>query len=158
MAGLKNIYPPVINPLKRVGRPLHYTPEELAEKFIEFVKWSQENPIVVTKSVKGSTGDASFNREEEEQKPQYISVKGFLVWLGETKAWWEDLDKDSSFSLEFSSLKSYIRTYCEENQAKLASAGIYKENIISRLLGLADKQAVDAKVDGKMEYEVTFVE
>lgn len=157
MAELKNIYPPVINPLKR-GRPLHYTPEELAVKFSEFVKWSQENPIVVTKSVKGSTGDTPFDRDEEEQKPQYISVKGFLVWLGETKDWWDKLDSDSVNAAEFFHLKTYIRTYCEENQAKLASAGIYKENIISRLLGLADKQAVEAKMEGSIEYKVNFGE
>lgn len=146
MAELKNIYPPVINPLKKVGRPLHYTPEELAEKFAEFVKWSEEHPIVVKRTVTGTTttptAPSSFDREEVEQKPQYISVKGFLLWLGETKSWWEDLDKDSVFAAEFSYLKTYIRAYCEENQAKLASAGIFKENIIARLLGLADKKAV----------------
>jgi hypothetical protein len=57
---------------------------------------------------------------------------------------------------KFVTLKSYIRAYCEENQAKLASAGLFKENIISRLLGLADKQAVDAKVDAEVDYKVTF--
>lgn len=160
MAELKNIYPPVINPLKKVGRPLHYTPEELAEKFVEFVKWAEEHPIVVKRTVNGTTttnATSYFDREEVEQKPQYISIKGFLVWLGETKDWWDNLDrlKDGA---EFISLKTYIRAYCEENQAKLASAGIFKENIIARLLGLADKQAVSAQVDGKLEYEVTFTE
>lgn len=160
MAELKNIYPPVINPLKKVGRPLHYTPEELAEKFVEFVKWSEEHPIVVKRTVTGTTttnATSSFDREEVEQKPQYISIKGFLVWLGETKDWWDNLDRLQD-GAEFISLKTYIRAYCEENQAKLASAGLFKENIISRLLGLADKQAVSAQVDGKMEYEVTFTE
>lgn len=161
MAELKDIYPPVISPLKKVGRPLHYTPEELAVKFAEFVKWSEEHPIVVKRTVTGTTttpkATSSFDREEVEQKPQYISIKGFLVWLGETKDWWDNLDRLQD-GAEFISLKTYIRAYCEENQAKLASAGLFKENIISRLLGLADKQAVSANVDGKMEYEVTFTE
>lgn len=148
MAELKNIYPPVINPLKRVGRPLHYTPEELAEKFAEFVKWAEENPIVISKSVTGTNtspaGASDFDREEVEQKPQYISVKGFLVWLGEAESWWKMLD-DGTEGDKFLTLKAYIRAYCEENQTKLASAGVFKENIISRLLGLADKKEVKAE-------------
>lgn len=155
MAEIGNIYPPVVNPLNKVGRPLHYTPEQLADKFVEFVKWSAEHPIVVKKTTTGTTGDAQFDREEEEKKPQYISVKGFIVWLGETEDWWRNLDRLQD-SADFITLKSYIRAYCEENQAKLASAGLFKENIISRLLGLADKQAVDAKVDAEVDYKVTF--
>lgn len=163
MAELKNIYPPVINPLKREGRPLHYTPEELAEKFAEYVAWCNEHPIVITRTAKGTTSSpsnapSSFDREEEERKPQMISVKGFLVWLGESVSWWEMLDKDSSFAQEFLSVKSYIRAYCEGNQVYLASAGVFKENIISRLLGLADKQNADVKMEGVVEYEVRFGE
>ena len=162
MADLSNIYPPVINPLRK-GRPLHYTPDKLAEKFAEFVKWAQEHPIVVKRTSNGTSDTAgnnsSFDREEVEMKPQRISVGGFLVWLGETKDWWDNLDrlKDAA---EFISVKSYIRAYCDENQTTLASAGLYKENIISRLLGLADKHDVDAnaKVGGTIEYEVIFGE
>lgn len=159
MAELKNIYPPVINPLKRVGRPLHYTPEELAKKFEEFVKWAEEHPIEVRRTATGTSttpnAPSSFDREDVEQKPQYISVKGFLVWLGETKDWWDNLDRLQD-SAEFISLKTYIRAYCEENQAKLASAGLLKENIISRLLGLADKQ--QQQVTGQVEYKFKFGE
>lgn len=161
MAELKNIYPPVINPLKRVGRPLHYTPEELAEKFAEYVAWCNEHPIVITRTAKGSTSSpsspSSFDREEEERKPQMISVKGFCVWLGESDSWWAMLDTREDAE-EFVRVKAYIRAYCEESQAQLASAGVLKENIISRLLGLADKQNVEAKMEGVVEYEVRFGE
>ena len=161
MAQLENIYPPVINPLKRVGRPLHYTPEELAEKFAEYVAWCNEHPIVITRTAKGSTSSpsspSSFDREEEERKPQMISVKGFCVWLGESESWWAMLDTREDAE-EFVRVKSYIRAYCEESQAQLASAGVLKENIISRLLGLADKQNVEAKMEGVVEYEVRFGE
>ena len=162
MAELNNIYIPVINPLKKAGRPLHHTPEELAERFAEYVKWAVEHPIVVKRTATGTSSTpaapSSFDREDEEQKPQLISVKGFLVWLGETEDWWKKLDKDSSFAEDFFTLKTYIRAYCEENQAKLASAGLFKENIVSRLLGLADKQNVTADVDAKMEYKFKFGE
>lgn len=161
MAELNNIYIPVINPLKKAGRPLHHTPEQLAERFAEYVKWAVEHPIIVTRTATGTTttptAPSSFDREDEEQKPQLISVKGFLVWLGETEDWWRNLDRLQD-SAEFITLKSYIRAYCEENQAKLASAGLFKENIVSRLLGLADKQNVAAEVDANVEYKFKFGE
>ena len=135
-----NIYPPVINPLKK-GRPLHYTPERLAEKFAEYVKWAQEHPIIITRTSSGVNDDSSFNRTEEETKPQRVSVTGFLVWLGENKSWWDNLDSREA-GHDFVSIKTYIRAYCEDNQTTLASVGLYKENIISRLLGLTDKKEV----------------
>ena len=160
MAKIGNIYPPVINPLRK-GRPLHYTPDQLAEKFVEYVQWCDEHPITISRTVTqtGSSpqGDSSFDREEVENKPQLVSIAGFLVWLGETEDWWRNLDRLED-GVEFITLKSYIRAYCQQNQAKLASSGVFKENIISRLLGLADKQSVDAKLDGTIEYEVKFGE
>lgn len=160
MAGLKNIYPPVINPLKR-GRPLHYTPEALAEKFAEYVKWCDDHPIVIKRTAKQTNsspaGPSSFDRDEIEEKPQLVSIGGFLVWLGEDERWYSELENGVE-AVNFSKVKSYIRAYCQQNQAKLASSGVFKENIISRLLGLADKQAVDAKVDGTIEYDVKFGE
>ena len=135
-----NIYPPVINPLKK-GRPLHYTPERLAEKFAEYVKWAQEHPIIITRTSSGVTDDSSFNRTEEETKPQRVSVTGFLVWLGEGARWYSELEHGADGG-EFSKVKAYIRAYCEDNQTTLASVGLYKENIISRLLGLTDKKEV----------------
>ena len=160
MAKIGNIYPPVINPLRK-GRPLHYTPDQLAEKFVEYVQWCDEHPITISRTVTqtGSSpqGDSSFDREEVENKPQLVSIAGFLVWLGETEDWWRNLDRLED-GVEFITLKSYIRAYCQQNQAKLASSGVFKENIISRLLGLADKQSVDAKVDDSIEYKVNFGE
>ena len=39
-------------------------------------------------------------------------------------------------------VKAHIKKYCETIQIDMAAAGLLKENIISRLLGLADKKAV----------------
>lgn len=160
MAKIGNIYPPVINPLRR-GRPLHYTPDELAEKFVEYVKWCEEHPITIVRSVSQTnhdpSGASSFDREEVENKPQLVSITGFLVWLGETERWYSELEIREDAE-KFAKVKSYIRAYCQQNQAKLASSGVFKENIISRLLGLADRQNADVKVDANVEYEVKFGE
>lgn len=157
MAEIKNAYPPFRNPYKQKGRPLDYTPPELAAEFEKYVNWCIDNPIVIRKTSVGRTGEAPFNREETETKPRLVSIGGFLVWLGEDDSWWANIEK-GTFGEEFSRVKARVRVYCEDYQKAMASTGVFKENIISRLLGLADKQAVSAQVDGKMEYEVTFTE
>ena len=146
MAEIKNAYPPFRNPYKQKGRPLHHTPEELAAQFEKYVQWCIENPIEVKKTATGTNsspgGSSSFDRDEIEQKPRLISIGGFLVWLGEDERWWAELDKGSSFADEFSRVKARVRVYCEEYQKNMASTGLFKENIISRLLGLSDKKEV----------------
>lgn len=141
MATIENAYPPFRNPYKQTGRPLHRTPEELAAEFEKYVGWCQDNPIRVTKSASGNTGDTPFDRDEVETKPRLVSIGGFLVWLGEDERWWRELDK-GTFGDEFSRVKARVRVYCEEYQKTMASSGVFKENIISRLLGLSDKKEV----------------
>ena len=143
--------PPVHNP---IGRPLKYKPNELAGKFAEYVEWCQAHPFTDQSRVEYANGNFAAT---ESPKPRRISISGFLVYLGTDWDWWERLDTRSAGE-DFIKVKRYIKNYCETLQADMASAGLLKENIISRLLGLADKQAVSAQVDAKMEYEVTFTE
>lgn len=141
MAEIKNAYPPFVNPYKQTGRPLNYNPQQLAEEFEKYVRWCQDNPITISKTAIGQTGDTPFNREEIETKPRLVSIGGFLNWLGEEDNWWTMLDK-GTFGDEFLRVKARVRGYCEDYQKAMASTGVFKENIISRLLGLADKKAV----------------
>lgn len=133
----KDIYPPFRNP---VGRPLKYPPEKLAEKFAEYIEWAKDHPIEVDKVVQGPNGVTTAT----EQKPRLLSTSGFCVWLGVTEEWWRGLSSGKRGD-EFSSLKKNIQCYCDEYQKEMASAFIFHANIISRLLGLADKQAVQAE-------------
>lgn len=157
MAEIKNAYPPFVNPYKQTGRPLKYTPAELAAEFEKYVGWCEDNPIIIQRSAKGNNGDTPFDRNEEERKPRLVSIGGFLNWLGEEERWWRELD-NGTFGDEFSRVKARVRVYCEDYQKAMASSGVFKENIISRLLGLADKQAVEAKMEGSIEYKVNFGE
>lgn len=133
----KDIYPPFRNP---VGRPLKYPPEKLAEKFAEYIEWAKDHPIEVDKVVQGPNGVTTAT----EQKPRLLSTSGFCVWLGVTEEWWRGLSSGKRGE-EFSSLKKNIQGYCDEYQKEMASAFIFHANIISRLLGLAEKQAVQAE-------------
>lgn len=142
-AGIKNAMPPFVNPFRQ-GRPLHYTPDELAEKFAEYVEWCEKHPITITETSKGRNGDSDFARDEVYTKPRLISIDGFLNYIGEIVSWWEMLDKNKD-GQAFLSVKTRIRAYCEHYQKNMASAGIFKENIISRLLGLSDKKELTSK-------------
>lgn len=147
----ENIYPPV---RFNLGRPLKYTPKQLAEKFVEYVNWEKEHPIriKVTETSTSAQGN-TYGKESVEEKPRLVSIEGFCIWLGEARRWWDELDNpDAKHRDEFSGVKAKIREYCEKYQKEMASAGFFNANIISRLLGLADRQ----QVEGKMDYTFNF--
>lgn len=128
---------PFISPL--VGRPLHFTPKQLAEKFEEYVEWCEENEMVFEEKQKGIQGNGYVDKTTKTFKQRLISVHGFLVFIGKTKRWWSQLS-DGKQGEKFSYLKEQITEYCEDYQKELAATGHYNANIISRLLGLADKK------------------
>ena len=141
-------YIPFCNPYK-AGRPLKFTPIELAEKFDEFVKWAQTHPIKVRKT-STTTGQSEVKSVSIEERPRLVSVIQFLNWLGMTKRWWTELS-DGKYGAEFSTLKDNITQYCFEYQYEAASSWQYNPNIVARYLGLADKQETTEKVVWEMQ-------
>lgn len=141
---------PVLNPL---GRPLLYTPEELVEKFAEYVAWCEENPFKAGKRTDYANGFSDV----KENYARRVSISGFLVYLGTSFRWWEELDGGKRAE-DFSKVKDYIKTYCEVSQVDMAAAGLLKENIISRVLGLADKQHVEANVGATGDLGIRIVD
>ena len=128
---------PFINPL--AGRPLHFTPKQLAEKFGEYVRWCEQNVMEFEEEKSGWIGKSDVKESKVVTKHRLISVHGFLVFIGKTKRWWSQLSEGKQGE-KFSYLKETISEYCEDYQKELAASGHYNANIISRLLGLADKK------------------
>jgi hypothetical protein len=128
---------PFINPL--AGRPLHFTPKQLAEKFAEYVSWCEENEIELGERQKGIAPGGYVDRTTTNYKQRLISIHGFLVYIGKTARWWGELS-NGKHGDKFSVVKAHITEYCEDYQKEMAAAGIFNANIISRLLGLADKK------------------
>lgn len=140
----ENIYPPLR--FKLQGRPVNYTPEELWEKFGEYVQWAKDNPIVLGASETSTNAEGkSWDKDTQRQIPRLVSIGGFLVFIGEDDSWWSKLDNRREGE-KYVRVKNYIRRYCENYQKEMASANIFNANIISRLLGLADRKEV--KADG----------
>lgn len=128
---------PFINPL--AGRPLHYSPKQLAEKFEEYVFWCERNEIEIEEEKRGSIGMNRSSETKTIRKQRLISVHGFLVYIGKSKRWWSQLS-EGKHGDKFSYLKEAVTDYCEDYQKEMAAAGLFNANIISRLLGLADKK------------------
>ena len=139
-----DVYPPFNY---KLGRPLKYKPDELLEKFAEYVTWAKEHPIPIVRKVTSTTTEGKvYGSDTEEHKPRLLSIGGFLVFLGAGSDWWQSLDReDRKRCDEFARVKSFIREFCEDYQKEMASAEIFNANIISRLLGLADKKEVENK-------------
>lgn len=137
---------PFKNPL---GKPPRYTPEQLAEKFTEYVQWCKDNPI----ELKTTTTYANGNwAEVEDTKPRLICLSGFELFIGVSDSWWAMLAKRKRGE-DYVRVKEQIKKLCETYQKEMASAGIFKENIISRLLGLADRQTQEQKIENRIVVE-----
>lgn len=125
-----------------LGRPLKYTPKQLAEEFVKYAQWCEDHPLearVLVNYTKGFSDTTAY-------KPRRVSIGGFLVYIGGTWDWWSRLNTRKRGE-EFVKVKSSIKEYCETYQKEMASAGLLNANIISRLLGLADKK--ETKVEGE---------
>lgn len=143
---IADMYPPFV--YHEVGRPLSFKPKELLDKFVEYIEWAKAHPIENIYETSGTSfsGD-SYGNTNKNLKPRLISIGGFLVFIGQTESWWSHLE-DGKRGEEFFKVKDKIKNYCESYQKEMAAAGIFKENIISRLLGLKDKQEVENKGEG----------
>lgn len=145
--GIGSVYPPVRFPV--MGRPLKFTPKQIQEKFLEYVQWCKDNPIILKTTVEATSVDGTkYGNDTINTKPRLISIGGFLVFIGATRQWWSDLD--DSKTENFSDIKALIRDFCEEYQKEMASAGIFNGNIISRLLGLVEKQQQEHKIENRI--------
>lgn len=124
---------------RRVGRPLDYTPEELDAAFDAYL-------AEVREEAEAWTRDTTMG---ETQKVEYlqpwISIAGFLMFIDKTETWWSMLETRKD-AVEFVKVKTRVRTYVRDYQLAGAASGQYKENIIARLWGLADKQEQTNKV------------
>lgn len=120
-----------------LGRPPKYTPKQLAEEFSNYVQWCKDNPLSENQRTDYQKGYADTTA----YKPRRISIEGFRIWLGCSDTWWERLDERKGGE-QYVAVKKAIKEYCETYQKDMASAGLLNANIISRLLGLSEKQEV----------------
>jgi len=121
-----------------VGRPKNIeSPEQLWKLFRQYKTWAKENPYLKQDFV-GKDADQVTRKLE---RP--LSWVGLEVYLFERMIISDlgdyERNKDNRYA-EFTTIIRAIKAYIEQDQFEGASVGVYKENIIARKLGLADKQ------------------
>lgn len=139
----RDIYPPFVYTF---GRPPKYTVKQVAEKFAEYVEWMNAHPYEIETIEKGMTEKGIINKRKVERRARLLTVQGFVSFIGMTREWWKELD--NAKTQDFLPLKAKITDFIEKEQLSGASAGLFKENIVSRLLGLKDKQEIEATGNG----------
>jgi hypothetical protein len=121
-----------------VGRPKNIeSPEQLWKLFRQYRKHAKDNPYLKQDFV-GKDAD-----EVERRLERPLTFVGFEVYLMERMIINDLADyernKDGRYA-EFANIIRAIKKIIEADQFEGAAVGVYKENIIARKLGLADKQ------------------
>lgn len=153
-----SMFPPIGKAFKGLleRKPLSYTPQEVAEEFDKYIDFCEQNPIQrkVEYRQERKRKHASDETEGEQAKqiqtrtetfPQAPCVSYFVqFWLGCDMVWWAEIAKEDKNAQwrEYSNIKSKISTYCRNVKLQGARTGLYNGNIVSRELGLADRQQV----------------
>lgn len=146
-----------------MGRPRAIeTAEEFQKMFLEYVEWSENNPILAKRaSMKQGATDASGQpkpaetRMESESKRRPLSMYGLCAYLGVSRKWFEmrlktleekgeeRTDEEEDYFTAMMRAKNII----EMQQYDGASVGDFNATLTMRALGLGDK--VDMTSDGK---------
>jgi len=126
------------------GREKKYTPEGLVEVANEYFQWCLDNPLMEEVIQK-----RKINRDEEViekyhlSKMRVFSIEGFCNYAQIVINTFKNYEE----SEDFLTVTTRIREIIDKQQFEGAASGFLNANIISRKLGLADKQEINAKVE-----------
>lgn len=140
----------IVQASKQLGRPKEYTPEGLLEKFIEYVKWNDENPWKINELIK----DPKKLRSKQVSKDAVIPLTqgNFQIFAGISRSTWDNYVKQPKFFAVTEHILESIRGHKYAG----ASINVYNANIIARDLGLVDKQNVDSNLSVQWNETKTY--
>lgn len=133
---------------KRHGRKTIYTPEEFLDKAFEYFQWNNDNPLMEAKII--PRGVVKNKGKEDEEivftidipKMRAMSISGLCNFA--------DINTDTFYEYakrhEFADVIRTIKDVMYQQKFEAASAELLNANIISRDLGLVDKQQIDQTV------------
>lgn len=132
-----------------LGRPRKYaTAEELQAKCQEYFDWCEANPITKhdVKVVQGQLKDVYI------EKKRMTTIQGLCLHLQIARSVWNEWRTSQP---DFSEVISWAEDYMDNLKISYAAADELNANIISRMLGLADKQDHTSS-DGSMSPKATI--
>lgn len=116
-------------------KPRKYTPETLATKFDEYVKYINEHPLWKQVATKGGIVDIDVK--------QPLTLVGFCVFADITMQTFINYESQETYF----EVTARVRERVAADQIAGAMAGLYDSSIVSRVQRLADRQ--DITTDGK---------
>lgn len=143
-------------------KPFIETAEEFTKLFLEYVAWSEDNPILSKRASKKETDtDQNGNRRpaetrmDSEAKRRPISMYGLCAYLGFSRKWFEMRlktleekgDKRTDKEEEYFTAITRAKNIIEMQQYDGACVGDFNATLVMRALGLGDK--VDMTSDGE---------
>lgn len=113
-------------------KPIFSSPDELWDAACEYFEWVEENPLNETKlfSYEGDVIEGVM------PKLRAMTIQALCFFIGISRQGWSEYKAKKDFSDIIERIEAVIFSQKFEG----ASAGLLNANIISRELGLADKQ------------------
>lgn len=147
----------------RHGRKkLFETPDLLWEAACEYFQWCDDNPWTSRKVVKKMSSSISKKNDKTDDNKEYAqqevtptarpyTLTGLCLYCDTTSAWWYNFKDNvkSKKNEDFISIITRIEEIIETQQFEGACVGAFNASIISRKLGLADKQEIDHTTQGE---------
>lgn len=117
-------------------KPLYDDPDKLRKDCLEYLAWCEDNPLQEEKIVGSPPVRMSVSRM---RAPTLQGLRGFI---GMGKSAWADYRQKPLFSDVIEEIEEILYN----GKFAGAAAGLLKDNIIARDLGLADKKQVEGQV------------
>ena len=137
-------------------------PQILLEAAQDYFKWCDDNPLYKNEMIKG--GDMASEIIPVPIMRPY-TLQGLTIYLGVNRKYLDDFessikDKTDDKSKDYSQVITYIREVIYNQKFEGASIGAFNANIISRDLGLIDKQDLkadlNANIDAKVQTNIDY--
>lgn len=126
--------------VKTPGRePLYTEPQKLWDDCMEYVQWCEDNPLEEEKVFH----NAGKITKAKLCKMRAMTQEGLCLYLGMTRETWTQYGRKEGFSDIVQSVNNLL--YAEKFSG--AAADLLNANIISRELGLKDRQQIEMKED-----------
>lgn len=144
-----NIYPDPRRLFNNIaGRKSRYTPQQIADEFLKYIKDLSETAIEVESVYQRQ--QESAGRTQQRRVMKYArppKILDFVTrWLGMTHQWWYALPNGKNGD-KYSAVIQRVEQYCYDVKFDGAVVGLYNASIIARDLGLADNIAITKRDD-----------
>lgn len=122
---------------------MKYTPDELGIKFDEYVEWAKNNPRQAYKVTKDGPMLVDIGRP--------LTLVSFCAYAGISKATFTNYERLDEFRPQCARVRETI----ESDQIEGAILGQYAQNIVARVLQLADKSELVSKTERERVSEMS---